>query len=126
VKIFPFMMALAAFRSVVQELTLQVERISAGSPAGDIAAVLERARQEDATVQAVLDAARQRGQRSMTTGDSVRAGEAAMAAARGRTQACVLDAIRNGELVSSNALQEALGVNARRSVARSRLGGCLP
>lgn len=101
---------LAAFRNVVQELALQLERISAGSPAGDAPTILDRARQEDATVQAALGTARQRSQRSMTTGDSVRVGEAAMAAARGRAGGAVLDAIRNGELVSSSALQEALGV----------------
>lgn len=101
---------LAAFRSVVQELALQLERISAGPPAGDAPKVLDKARREDATVQAALDAARQRSQRSMATGDSVHAGETAMSAARDKAQGSVLDAIRNGELVSSGTLQEALGV----------------
>jgi hypothetical protein len=101
---------LAAFRSVVQELALQVERLAAGSPACDATADANRARQEDAAVQSALQAARQRGQRSMTTDDSIRDGNAALEAARGKAQIAVLDAIRSGELVSSGALQEALGV----------------
>jgi hypothetical protein len=100
---------LATLRRVVHQLAAEVDRLAA-----EMDSLSEEelgARDEDRRVQSALRNARGKAHQSMTSADSVAAGEAAMAQARQLAQQDIAVLIQRGELINSAQLQERLGVS---------------
>lgn len=106
---------LVTLRNVVRELASQVEQLipSNGNralPATEDSEELERAQHDDAVGKKFLDAAGRRGPMVMSTPESIRQGNEAMARAEQNAAATTTARIANHELISSRELQLALGV----------------
>jgi hypothetical protein len=80
---------------------------SSTPPATDDSAELERAQREDALGKKVLEAAGRRGPMVMSTPESIRQGNEAMARAEQNAVATIAARIANLELISLGALQRA-------------------
>ena len=106
---------LLTLRQVVRELARQVDRlvpIDAGStqPATIDSEELARAQREDVLGEKVLDAAGRPGPTVMSTSQSIRQGNEAMARAVQNAAATTAARVANHELISSGELQRALNV----------------
>lgn len=106
---------LVTLRQIVRELARQVDRlvpIDAGStqPATIDSGELTRAQREDALGENVLDAAGRPGPTVMSTSQSIRQGNEAMARAEQNAAATTAARVANHEFISSGQLQRALNV----------------
>jgi hypothetical protein len=106
---------MVTLRDVVRELASQVDRLLLGNdtsapPVAADSDQLERAQREDAVGKKVLDAARRRSPMVMSSGESIRQGNEAMARAEQHAAATTAQRIANHELISSGELQSALDV----------------
>ena len=103
---------LLALRDFVRELSSEVDRLVScdDSNAVPTKTELERAQREDVVFKKVLDAAERRGPMVMSTPESIRQGNEAMARAEQNAVAITAARIAKHELISSGELQHALKV----------------
>jgi hypothetical protein len=102
-------------RNVIRELASQVDRLTPENDSGPLSiaahsAMLERAQREDTLGDTVLEAARRSEPMLMSTPESIRLGNEAMAEAEQGAAATTASRIANRELISSGELQRALDV----------------
>lgn len=112
---------LLALRDFVRELSSEVDRLvpCEDSNAVPTKAELERAQREDVVFKKVLDAAEHRGPMVMSTPESIRQGNEAMARAEQNSSATTAARIATRELINSGELQRA------RDVKRQAISGAV-
>lgn len=102
---------LMTLRDIVRELAIQVELVvPVRNALSTVSDELDRARREDAVGKSVLNAAARNGRMTMSTPESILQGNEAMVRAEQNASVTIAASIANNELISSGALQRALGV----------------
>jgi hypothetical protein len=106
---------LALLRNVVQELARQVDGLVPINDNSNVTSTFdsgewERALREDVLVAKILDDARGRGPLNMSTPESIRHGDEAIAKAEDNAAVTIAARIASHELITSAELQHALGV----------------